>query len=640
MDNTPLDHSLFPADNPEAGSSRRAAKYLYLVLLTLLFISAYTFILQHNYAQNTLDAAVDRNIECSDSIRRVVTNKLTTNDFTQVNTRQDMRLPRYRILQSTLNELRGLNSTRYLYTAKCAEDGRLVYLVDGLDLGAEDFAYPGTPIEEEMIPYISQALEGQTVYSQEIVDTTWGHIFTACYPVRATDGSGDILGALCIEMDMESSYRFLENSNRTSVVIALAAMFIALLLIVCICLSRQQQKERELHQQKLLEESAAKADAANQAKSTFLFNMSHDIRTPMNAILGYAELARKHLTEPARLAEYLANIQTCGQKMLTILDNVLELARIENNKIVIEENAARADEVLDSCQVMFATTLAQRRQTLTVTKDLPYPYVYLDSSHVTEIALNIISNAVKYTGDGGAIRCSLTQTPGPAEGWCQTTLTVADNGVGMSEEYQKHIFESFSRERSSTVSGVDGTGLGMGIVKKLVDMMGGTIRIQSKLGVGSTFIVTLPLRIAKQEDAQPKRAAETVDRSALAGKRILLAEDNDLNAEIAIELLGEEGLKIDRAENGVACVDQIERSPAGTYSLVLMDIQMPVMDGYTATQKIRKLDDAAKAHIPIIAMTANAFAEDRQKALEVGMNDHISKPIDMNTLIPTLLKYV
>lgn len=640
MDSTPLDHSLFPAEDPESHASRRAAKYLCLVLLTLLFIAAYTFILQHNFGQNTLNAAVERDVECSDAIHRVVSGKLNREDFTQVNDKHDMRLPRYAILQSTLNELRGLNSTRYLYTAKRTADGSLVYLVDGLDLGAADFACPGTPIEEEMVPYIDRALAGETVYSQEIVDTTWGHIFTACYPVRATDGSDEILGVLCIEMDMESAYRQLESSNRTSVLVALAAMLLALLLIICIYLSLQQQKERERHQQQLLEESAAKADAANQAKSAFLFNMSHDIRTPMNAILGYAELARKHLTEPDRLAEYLANIQTCGQKMLTILDNVLELARIENNKIVIEENAAKADEVLDACKVMFATTLAQRSQTLTISKDLPYPYVYLDSAHVTEIALNLISNATKYAGDGGTIHCSLTQTPGPREGWCQTTLTVSDNGVGMSEEYQKHIFESFSRERSSTVSGVEGTGLGMGIVKKLVDRMGGTIQIQSKLGEGSTFTVTLPLRIAKQEDAQPKRASQPVDRSALAGKRILLAEDNDLNAEIAIELLGEEGLKIDRAENGVACVDQIEKSPAGTYSLVLMDVQMPVMDGYTATQKIRKLDDPAKAHIPIIAMTANAFAEDRQKALDSGMNDHVAKPIDMNTLIPTLLKYL
>lgn len=385
--------------------------------------------------------------------------------------------------------------------------------------------------------------------------------------------------------------------------------------------------------------AAEKAEAANNAKSTFLFNMSHDIRTPMNAIIGYAELADKYLNEPDKLKTYMDNICICGQKMLSIIDNILELARIENNSIMLEESVIKLEDSFDSCIIMFHSALEQKQQKLTVTKDIKYPYVYIDNAHVTEIILNIISNAIKYTGNEGSISCNLRQESYIVEGWCVTELSVTDTGIGMSEEFQKHIFESFSRERSSTISGVEGSGLGMGIVKKLVDMMSGTIKVRSKLGEGSTFTVRIPCRIAEKEEALPKRADEQIEKENLTGKRILLAEDNDLNAEIAIELLSEEGLKIERAENGVLCVEMLEKASPDYYDMILMDIQMPVMNGYEATQKIRKLEDKEKANIPIIAMTANAFAEDRKKALEVGMNDHVAKPIDMNKLLPIIGKF-
>ena len=618
----------------------RKRKMIFAFLLATLFISVYTYILQKNFSSDTLEAAVERNIECSDAIHKLVSNKFSREDFEEINRLKDMTSSRYRRFQSSLNEIRSLNSTRYLYTAKRNSEGKLIYLIDGLDLSAEDFAYPGTYIEEEMIPYIEAALSGENVYSQNIVDTTWGHIFTACYPVRANDGSNEIVGALCIEMDMESSYAFLEKNYRNSIRITLVTIFIAILLILVVYRYLEKQKEREREQQLLLEKSAAAAKAANQAKSTFLFNMSHDIRTPMNAIIGYAELAEGHMEEPHKLKEYMDNIRICGQKMLSIIDNVLELARIENNKVFLEESVSKVGESFDSCILMLDSSLKEKNQTLTFTKEIQHPYVYMDSSHVTEIILNIISNAIKYTGEGGAISCSLRQTEYDKPGWCMTEIRIQDNGIGMSEEFQQHIFDSFSRERSSTVSGIEGTGLGMGIVKKLVNLMNGTIEIQSKVGEGSVFTVRFPSRIAKQEEAQPKRADIQIDKKKIEGKHILLAEDNDLNAEIAMELLGEEGMLIERVENGVACVKMLEEAEPGYYSLILMDIQMPVMNGYEATQKIRKLNEPSKARIPIIAMTANAFAEDKEKALSVGMNAHIAKPIDMNTLIPLLLRYL
>ena len=302
--------------------------FVLLFLAAVLFIAVYTYILQRNYSQNTLDAAVERDIACSDAIHKVVSNRFTQEDFLEINTREDMDSSRYKQLQESLNELRTLNSTRYLYTAKRGADGKLIYLIDGLDLGADDFAYPGTYIEEEMIPYIESALSGETIYSQEIVDTTWGHIFTACYPVRANGGSGDIIGALCMEIDMESSYRFLEKSNQSSIGVASFAILVAVLTMISWYLAYQKQKEKDRIQQEELEKTAEAAEAANRAKSTFLFNMSHDIRTPMNAIIGYAELAGKHLSDSDKLNEYIKNIQVCGKKMLSIIDNVLELARI------------------------------------------------------------------------------------------------------------------------------------------------------------------------------------------------------------------------------------------------------------------------------------------------------------------------
>ena len=389
-----------------------------------------------------------------------------------------------------------------------------------------------------------------------------------------------------------------------------------------------------------LQVAVEKAESANRAKSTFLFNMSHDIRTPMNAIIGYADLASRHLDDPAKLEKYMENIQVCGQNLLMLLNNVLDLARIENDKTEIEYSVSDIEKDFRNCIAIFQNQADSKGQTLMVTTQLLYPYVYADIPHLTEVCTNLVSNAVKYTGACGTICCDITQKPGEKEGWCNTVITVADNGIGMSQEFQKHIFEPFERERTSTVSKVEGSGIGMGIVKKLVGLMSGTVEVESKIGVGSTFTVTIPCRIASEDETQAKRETNPSDQKCLCGTRILLTEDNDLNAEIATELLQEEGCTVDRAKDGVECVDMLEKAANGTYQLILMDIQMPVMNGYDAARKIRGLDDPQKANIPIIAMTANAFTEDRQVALDAGMNDHIAKPINMNVLVPTLRKYL
>ena len=433
-------------------------------------------------------------------------------------------------------------------------------------------------------------------------------------------------------------------------VLLLSSIAVAVILLTILKLLRKARKAeaaarkaandtQELNAK--LQVAVENAESANRAKSTFLFNMSHDIRTPMNAIIGYADLASRHPDDPAKLEKYMENILVCGQNLLMLLNNVLDLARIENDKTEIEYTVSEIGKDFRNCIAMFQNQADSKGQTLTVTEQLLHPYVYADVPHLTEVCTNLVSNAVKYTGACGTIHCDITQKPGEKEGWCNTVVTVADNGIGMSQEFQKHIFEPFERERTSTVSKVEGSGIGMGIVKKLVGLMGGTVEVESRIGVGSTFTVTIPCRIASQEETQAaKRKTDPSDEKSLRGVKILLAEDNDLNAEIATELLQEEGCTVDRAKDGVECVDMLEKAANGTYRLILMDIQMPVMNGYDAAKKIRRMADSPKANIPIIAMTANAFSEDKQAALDAGMNDHVAKPINMSVLVPTILKYL
>lgn len=398
-----------------------------------------------------------------------------------------------------------------------------------------------------------------------------------------------------------------------------------------------------IHTQELnekLQVAVEKAESANNAKSTFLFNMSHDIRTPMNAIIGYANLASRHIDDPERLKRYMNNIQACGQNLLSLLNDVLDLARIENNKTEMEYVISDIGADFETWVMMFLNQAEEKKQTINKTKHLLYPYVYVDVSHLSEIFINIISNAIKYTNTGGVINCDISQTPGKKNGWCDVIITVKDNGIGMSDQFLKHIYEPFERERNSTISRIEGSGIGMGIVKRLVELMDGSVDVQSKIGEGSAFTVTIPCKIASKEESIAKRDKGTHDKASLVGARILVVEDNDINAEIATELLEEEGCIIERACNGVECFDMLEKADDLHYAMILMDIQMPVMNGYEATTKIRRMKNQSKAQIPIIAMTANAFTEDKQMALDVGMNDHVSKPIDMNILVPIMMRYV
>ena len=389
-----------------------------------------------------------------------------------------------------------------------------------------------------------------------------------------------------------------------------------------------------------LEKSAHEAQAANDAKTRFLFNMSHDIRTPMNAIIGYTQLLEDHLGDPERARDYLGKIRSSSDFLLSLINYVLEMARIESGKATLKPEVSNVDDLLTSLAAVFDPLAEKKHITTTCRADIRHHYIVADRTKVREIFLNIVSNAIKYTPEGGHVSFTMTELPGEEPGTLRYKAVVRDDGIGMSAEYLPHVFEEFSREHTSTESHVVGTGLGLPIVKSLVQLMHGTIDVESAEGKGSTFTVILPFPIATEEQLAQRSGAQTADTTAeLAGKRVLLAEDNDLNAEIALTFLQENGMTVDRAADGTECVEMVKVHPADYYAAVLMDIQMPNMDGYTAARTLRALPDD-RAKLPIIAMTANAFEEDRQKAFDAGMNDHIAKPISVDTLLAALRKNI
>ncbi len=400
------------------------------------------------------------------------------------------------------------------------------------------------------------------------------------------------------------------------------------------------QKEELERQHEQLEIAVKRAEAANKAKSEFLFNMSHDIRTPMNAIMGFTNFALES-NDPDKQREYLENIDVSSKQLLDLLNNILELARIENHKIIIEEELVDVRETFHKLCTIFSSDLKKKNLSCTVDVDISHPYLYMDTVHYSQVFLNIVSNAVKYTPDGGAVSLSFKELPGDTEDTCLVETVIEDNGIGMSEEFQAYAYESFSRERTSTVSGIQGTGLGLAIVKDLVSLMNGRVTLKSRQGMGTKVTVCLPHRFKKAPADKKEGEPDSWENLRFDGVHILLAEDIDVNAIIATKLLSSKGCIVERARDGVECVNMLLKANEGYYDLVLMDIQMPIMDGYQAARSIRSFDNVKKASVPILAMTANAFREDCEKAAEAGMDGHIAKPLnagDMFRKIGEVLK--
>ena len=511
----------------------------------------------------------------------------------------------------------------------------------------------------------SQALKYDNIRDFKSVPLT--KTMEACFAVRGGEGTllsilnktlkampSDMLtSALAIYDSTPDKITFLDFVKDNMLVFSLTAGFFALIIIVIILVLLRKARKAEAaaklaanNTQKLndkLEIALKKAEDASLAKTRFLNNMSHDIRTPMNAILGYAQLMEDELKGKGlpEISEYLEKLQQSGNLLLSIINNVLDMARIESGRMEIDENYGRIEDIRQTLFEIFEDEAEKKNLALHYTINVEHEHILTDVTKVKEILVNILSNAIKYTPAGGSVMVDVDELPCDESGYMIARTRVRDTGIGMSQEYMTKIFDAFTREQNTTKSKIAGSGLGMSIVKNYVEMLGGTIDVESELGKGSTFTVTLKHRIADESYSVNKHIEESGTGSEiLEGRNILLAEDNDLNAEIAEAILERAGLKIERVENGIQCVDRIMEMPAGTYDMILMDIQMPKMNGYKATQAIRHLPDKDKACIPIIAMTANAFEEDKREAIAAGMNGHIAKPIQVDNMLSILAEII
>ena len=399
-----------------------------------------------------------------------------------------------------------------------------------------------------------------------------------------------------------------------------------------------EEKKRELKQEEALRQEKIKAEKANEAKSIFLFNMSHDIRTPINAIVGYSQLMKKELTNP-KLVHYQEMIEQSSKLLLSIINNVLDMARVESGKMELDENYNVVGNILQVVCDAFEGEATRKNIEITRNISVKHKHVMVDATKMQEILSNLISNAIKYTPEDGHVSIDIQELECEREGYVLFQTKVSDTGIGMSEDFLPSLFELFTRERNTTLSKIPGTGLGMAIVKNFVDLMDGSIEVESELGEGSTFTITIPHKIADKDYTNRNIESSNVSDIDFKGKRILLAEDNELNAEITTTILSEMGFEVKAVEDGILCVNEIQHQPANAYDLILMDIQMPNMDGYKATHCIRHLSQPEKANIPIIAMSANAFEEDKKKAFDVKMNDYITKPIDFQKM-EEVLKHI
>ena len=922
-------------DGFQKGHSLHIKFFIISAAITVLFVAVYTFVLQQNFSDETLNAGLKRNTARSDAVYSLLADDFCRSDFTELSDDSAMDTQRYQELQKRLNELRRINEIRYLYIAGRAEDGTLIYLVDGLDLGASDFAYPGTAIESEMIPYIETALSGEKIYSRDIVDTTWGHIYTACYPVYANDDSGDVIGALCIETDMESIYSFINSGNRRVILLAViaAAIVVALCVFVFTLLRRNRnrelaqnkalqdmvsklqerevildalsidfdsvyfcdlvadttqiikeesanydplaykilgdntysyshrtvgyfenfvekesapdllekmsaaylmdylsshshmtcrfrvkpnptgkiyvetkivpvdsdegfkvvmgfhfiddivieqerhkaqleqalfetrknneiisaiariyetiyyidltdhtyekiaagknssgadaenngsvdgllmrtlerfvapewqtemkvfldcstlperlrdrdsvtaeyqrkngswyrarfiiknrddsgaaigalfaareityEKQQELELKQRLKDSAEEAERANASKTDFLRRMSHDVRTPINGIRGMVEIANYYPNDLQKQKECRDKIWESTGHLLSLVNNILDMNKLESGRIDLQHKPFDLFRVLSETSAISEMQAIEHNVRFVCgenDRQIVHNRLIGSETHLKQIILNFTSNAVKYNREGGSVTLSCREVSSD-ENTAAFEFLCDDTGIGMSEEFQKHAFDPFAQEEKDDVrTRYAGSGLGLSIAKQLVELMGGTIELRSNSGTGTSVRFTLSFDIDKEP--QESGSYQPLTGLRMEGVHALLAEDNELNAEIAEFLLDKYGISVTRAENGERAVEIFRESQPGSINVIFMDVMMPVMGGLEATRAIRSLDRADAKTIPIFAMTANAFTDDIQRSYDAGMNEHLTKPLQENEIIAALHKYV
>lgn len=501
----------------------------------------------------------------------------------------------------------------------CREDGIIIASNQHIDTRAE------ISIEAILGPRLSKGTPADSlIYNGK----------TAVIPLAKNETGACIMGLADSDWYIiqifpeQATAMMVSKANQIGInsVVFLTSVLGALLLLTYLILNGSM-----IEAQKALE----KAEIASKAKTDFLFSMSHDIRTPMNAIIGFLRLLKKEQAYPARGRAYLRKIEDASQILLAIINNVLEMSQIEGGKTVLEETVWSAEQMIESSYAQLLPEMKSKRITFEKTVAVKHPFVWCDRAKIQEIYLNILNNACKYTPEGGKAAIRLTEIPSEREGYACFKTEIEDNGIGIAREFMPHLFEPFSRAQDTTHSKIAGTGLGLSIAKRLIELMGGSVEAESEPGTGTRITIILPHRIASETDSCDEKTVEQTP-SGLSGKRILLVEDNDFNAEFAADLLSEMGFEVERAQDGAICVAMIERAAAGYYDLILMDTQMPNMNGYQAAEAIRKMDDPLKAGTPIVAMTANTFEEDKKNAYAAGMNAHLAKPVDIPKLMKTL----
>lgn len=603
---------------------------LQVSLLLAVFVAAVTltcFGVSYNVTYRDMKFSLRERVEY---IRDHLESRLDLSAFPDIESREDMDREEYRTIHEVFSYVKEAAGTMYLYTAKKNTDGRYVYVIDGLDSNSEDFRYPGDLIEEEIYKEMDRALSGEEVYPDEIVHTSWGDIFICYLPLYS---GRKIVGVLGIEFEATHQYK---TYQKLKIFVPIAVVFFTLLAFWVsrrMFLHINEIVKRQNEQKEILAEALHNAELASKAKSSFLFNISHDIQTPMNAIIGFARLAKDHVDDRRQVLDYLRKVERAGSHLRRLINDVLDMARLEKGSLELELAPCDIRVSVRETEQLFRSRMEEKGLSFDVRlEELRQSYVFCDSLRMKQIALNLLSNALEYTKAGGSVVYEIRQTGTDPEGYVYLEMRIRDTGVGMSEEFQKHIFGVFEREKSSTESGVQGTGLGLAITRQLVELQGGTIEVNSKKGEGTEFIIRLKLKIAEEEDFSDKKQ----EKKGFEGKRLLLVEDNPLNQEVARTLLAEEGFVIECAGDGLEALEMVSGSVPGYYDLILMDIQMPRMDGYQASKEIRNLANPGLARIPIVALTANAFEEDKKEAFASGMDGHMAKPFDLEKAMSIL----
>lgn len=602
-------------------------------LTALIVLFSFALVFFYNY-KNTHDDMIRSLQDRALAIYNSVDSNLDIKSFDAVKNNKDMNSTIYKEHQEFLNSIRHATGVRYLYTAKRNDKGEIIYLVDGLDLGASDFAFPGTKLEDEVLPTMERALEGKVILPDSIIKTNWGKIFVAYFPIHAGQNHrGDVIGLLGMEFDANHQYDTYLKSAIFTPIVAIITCLLAMLIMV-----KFYRKITDLYNK-----ATVYAQNASNAKGRFLSNISHEMRTPLNAISGMTKIGKESINSKDEVTMCFDKIDTSVNYLTNLINDVLDISRIESGKTKIENKPFNLDVLIKNMITIIQNQADEKEINFVCKYDLKSLYLMGDELHLQQILINIIGNAIKYTHKKGKVEVIISDID-TNNNKSKVHFTIKDNGIGIEAKQLPTIFQAFERADNALEQQYKGTGLGLAISYNLVKMMGGELKVESEVNKGSSFFFELELNKINEEEynkylkLKNKYPNHNIEKTR--GIRILLAEDNEINREISKYVLEKNGIIIEEAVDGKEALYKFGQSDKNYYSAILMDIKMPVMDGHEATKAIRTSEHPNAKDIPIIAVSANAFEEDIERSIKSGMNAHISKPIDFDELIKVLDKYI